>query len=120
MQNHGIIVGADNVNDAQKIHESVNNKIINHFNISSDYKSEEIPLYIDDVKEKVIFPDQVVYLLSKDLRKTTAGIETLYAYYYIMKKINDLGLTPNFISKEDIDYIENMESEKYRKSLIKK
>jgi rhamnose utilization protein RhaD (predicted bifunctional aldolase and dehydrogenase) len=120
MQNHGIIVCANNANDAQKLHEAVNNKIINHFNISSDYKLEEISLDIDDVKEKVLFPDQAVYILSEDLRKTTAGIETLYAYDYIIKKINDLGLTPNFISKEDINYIENMESEKYRKSLIKK
>jgi len=120
MQNHGIIVCADNANDAQKLHEAVNNKIINYFNISSDYKLKEVSLDVNKVKEKVIFPDQVVYLLSEDLRKTTAGIETLYAYDYIIKKINDLGLTPNFISKEDIDYIENMESEKYRKSLIKK
>ena len=28
MQNHGIIVCADNANDAQKLHEAVNNKII--------------------------------------------------------------------------------------------
>ena len=120
MQNHGIIVCADNASDAEKLHESVNNKIINHFNISSDYKLEEVSLDIDDVKEKVIFPDQVVYLLSEDLRVTNAGLETLYAYDYIVKKIMNLGLTPNFISKEDINYIESMESEKYRKSLIKK
>ena len=120
MQNHGIIVCADNADEVRKLHEAVNNKIINHFNISSDYKLEEVSLDIDKVKEKVIFPDQVVYLLSEDLRSTSAGLETLYAYDYIMNKITNLELTPNFISKENIDYIENMESEKYRKSLIKK
>ena len=36
-----------------------------------------------------------------------------------MKKIADIGFTPNFISKEDVNCIANMESEKYRKSLIK-
>lgn len=120
MQNHGIIVCADNANDALTLHESINNKIINYFNISSDYKLKEVSLDVNEVKEKVIFPDQVVYLLSEDLRKTDAGIETLYAYDYITKKISALGLTPNYISRDDIDYIENMESEKYRKSLIKK
>ncbi|CAD7843471.1 hypothetical protein S1OALGB6SA_179 [Olavius algarvensis spirochete endosymbiont] len=120
MQNHGIITCANNSSDVKKLHESINNKIIKHFNISSDYKLEEILLDIDSVKEKVIFPDQVVYLLSEDLRNTTAGLETLYAYDYILKKIMKFGLTPSFISEEDIDYIENMGSEKYRKTLIKK
>ena len=120
MQNHGIIVCANNANNAQKLHRSVNNKIINYFDINSDYKLKHISLDINKVKEKVIFPDQVIYLLSEDLRRSIAGFETLYAYDYIIKKISDLGLTPNFISQKDIDYIENMESEKYRKSLIKK
>ena len=120
MQNHGIIICAKRANEAYKIHESVNNKIINHFNISSEYKVEKVTLNIDSVKEKVIFPDQVVYLLSEDLRNTIAGLETLYAYDYILKKIKNLGLTPHFISKKDINYIENMESEKYRKSLIRR
>lgn len=120
MQNHGVIVCDNNANDAQKLHELLNNKIRNYCNITSDYKLKEVSLDFNKIKEKVIFPDQVVYLLSEDLRKTTAGFETLYAYDYIIKKINDLGLTPNFISQEDVDYIENMESEKYRKSLIKK
>jgi hypothetical protein len=62
---------------------------------------------------------QIVYLMSKDLQKTNAGIETLYAYHYILNNIKNLNLTANFISQKDINYIENMESEKYRKNLTK-
>ena len=120
MQNHGIIICSESADEAYGLHESINNKIINYFNIGADFKLEKIDLDIEEVKEAVIFPDQVVYLLSEDLRNTAAGLETLYAYYYIMKKIKNLGLAPNFISEEDINYIENMESEKYRKSLIRK
>jgi len=119
MQNHGIIIGAKSAKNVYELHELVNNKIVNYLNITFGYKLERTDLNILEVKEKVIFPDQVVYLLSENLRNTTAGSEVLYAYDYIMKKISNLNLTPNFISKEDIDYIENMESEKYRKSLAK-
>ena len=74
---------------------------------------------VNAMKDFVMFPDQIVYLLSEDLRNTKAGLETLYAYNYILENIKNLGLTPNFISKKDIVYITNMESEKYRQSLIK-
>ena len=120
MQNHGIIICAKSSGEAYNLHKSVNNKIINHFNIGIDFELEKIDLDIEEVKEKVIFPDQVVYLLSENLRNSASGLETLYAYNYIIKKIKNLGLTPNFISKKDINYIENMESEKYRTSLIRK
>ena len=36
-----------------------------------------------------------------------------------MKNIKSLKIEPNIIAKKDIDYIENMESEKYRKAKIR-
>lgn len=120
MENHGLVVGAESSDEAFSLHEEVNNKIINHFGIDPTYEVEELDLDVDQINNEVIFPDQVVYLLSEELRNTQAGRETLYAYDYIMKQITKLGLTPNFISKQDVSYIENMESEKYRKSLVKK
>ncbi|MDG1436748.1 MAG: class II aldolase/adducin family protein [Rickettsiaceae bacterium] len=120
MENHGLVVGAESSDEAFSLHEEVNNKIINHFRIDPTYEVEALDLNVDQINNEVIFPDQVVYLLSEELRNTQAGRETLYAYDYIMKQITKLGLTPNFISKQDVGYIENMESEKYRKSLAKK
>lgn len=120
MQNHGIIICASTAEEAYKLHQSVNDKIIKHFNISPDYKLKKIEFNLQQIRENVLFPDQIVYLLSEDLINTDAGIETLYSYDYIMNKINKFALTPHFITKKDIDYIKNMESEKYRKSLIRK
>lgn len=120
MQNHGIIVCSENAEDAYNLHKFVNDKIISHFNIDNGYNFKEN--YNFDFKnygDAVLFPDQIVYLMSKDLQKTNAGIETLYAYHYILNNIKNLNLTANFISQKDINYIENMESEKYRKNLTK-
>ena len=119
MQNHGIIVCSENAEDAYNLHKFVNDKIISHFNIENNYNfKDNYNFDFKDYRDAVLFPDQIVYLMSKDLQKTNAGIETLYAYHYILNNIKNLNLTANFISQKDIDYIENMESEKYRKNLI--
>lgn len=120
MQNHGIIVCSENAEDAYNLHKFVNDKIISHFNIDNGYNfKDNYNFDFKDYRDAVLFPDQIVYLMSKDLQKTNAGIETLYAYHYILNNIKNLNLTANFISQKDINYIENMESEKYRKNLTK-
>ena len=106
MQNHGIIVCSENAEDGYNLHKFVNDKIIGYFNIDNGYNFKDNYNY--DFKD---YKDE-------DLQKTNAGIETLYAYHYILNNIKNLNLTANFISQKDIDYIENMESEKYRKNLI--
>ena len=120
MQNHGIIVCSENTEDAYNLHKFVNDKIISHFNIDNNYNfKDNYNFDFKDYRDAVLFPDQIVYLMSKDLQKTNAGIETLHAYHYILNNIKNLNLTANFISQKDINYIENMESEKYRKNLTK-
>lgn len=120
MQNHGIIVCSETAEDAYNLHKFVNDKIIGYFNIDNGYNFKDNYNYDfkNYNKDAVLFPDQVIYLMSENLQKTNAGTETLYAYNYILNNIKNLNLTANFISKKDINYIENMESEKYRKNLI--
>lgn len=91
----------------------------------------------------VLFPDQTVFFngnFSFDLRvlknitvDTVSGAvhyhtnfrearvidETLTAYLYIRSKIEAIGARPRFLAPQDLDYINNMESEKFRKSLLK-
>jgi len=96
--------------------------------------------------EPILFPDQVVYLNKKivddkvflnlgdklSINKNTKKIfyhtnqkeslaieETMAAYFYIKKNIKRLKLKLKKISNIDIDFINKMESEKYRKLRLK-
>jgi len=89
----------------------------------------------------VLYPDQLVYLSgnisvdgseSKLNIKTASGEiiyktglkeaqtmeETLLAYIYIISRIKQYGLTLKTLSSEEINFIKNWESERYRKSLV--
>jgi ribulose-5-phosphate 4-epimerase/fuculose-1-phosphate aldolase len=92
--------------------------------------------------DNVLFPDQVIYFngnfsfsesasykinidgknrkITYNTNKKEARIieETLIAYLWILKQLNQLGLPAVFINYDNVSYINNMESEKYRKSLL--
>lgn len=88
-----------------------------------------------------LYPDQLVYINSNlnndkkiviDLQKgmvfyknmtLTEAIsieETMLAYFYVLKMINYLELKVKIMSEEGTNFIQNWESEKYRKNLLKK
>lgn len=88
-----------------------------------------------------LYPDQLVYINSSlyaenpkieiDLSRgrviynaayseALATEETLLAYLYVISKINKFGLTIKTMSQNEMEYIKNWESEKYRKELLKK
>jgi len=118
LQNHGIIVGADDANEVLKIHEEINKKIIEKLNLKPKFEKQIIQKnQILLSQNKVIFPDQVVYLSHDNSIKSTAGDEMFEVFNYLINQINKLNFEPNFISAENVEYIKNMESEKYRKSL---
>ena len=93
--------------------------------------------------EIVLYPDQLVYLngsLAVDSMDSKLNInsktgeivylaneseaqtmeETLLAYIYVIDSIRKLNLPLKTMTEEEIDFIMNWESEKYRKSLVKK
>jgi len=96
--------------------------------------------YFDDV---ALYPDQLVYLngsvsVNKDDNKLKINTETgeltykthydeamtieetLLAYVYVVSKIQECGLPLKTMDEKGRDFINNWESEKYRKSLLKK
>jgi hypothetical protein len=113
LQNHGLIVSSDTGELALSLHEHINDKIKTSFNLA-EFK---IVNSFDKKIENALFPDQVVYL-GDDHLLSQAARETLSAYFYIEKEIHNLNLSPNYLSKTDVDKITNMESEKFRKSLV--
>jgi len=91
-------------------------------------------------EEIVLYPDQLVYLndsVSIDCKRNKLNIdtkkgelvyhtnyhealtieETLLAYVYVISKIKDCGLKVKSMTKSEVDYIRNWESEKYRKTI---
>ncbi len=92
-------------------------------------------------KEILLYPDQLVYLgenisyegngkVNVDARtgevvyntneaEAITIDETFTGYIYVVDKIKDLGLTIQTMTEEAIQFIRNMEGEKYRKSLLK-
>lgn len=122
LENHGIIVSTKNAGEAIEIHDTLNKKIQEYFDLSDDdfNSSNTDELDLEFVKNHIIFPDQVVYTLAgEEMLKTKAAKETLMAYNFILKTINEKNLTPNFISREKADILLNMEGEKYRQKILK-
>lgn len=91
---------------------------------------------------QVLFPDQTVFfhnqiVFSEDFNKKiniipNKGIhyhcgereaksihETMTAYFFLFENLFRLNMTPRFVSGYEIDYINNMDMEKHRKSLMK-
>jgi rhamnose utilization protein RhaD (predicted bifunctional aldolase and dehydrogenase) len=120
LQNHGIIVGADDAIEVLKIHDEINKKIIEKLNLNPKYQklnTQNTKILL--AKNKYIFPDQVVYLSPDNLIKSTAYDEMNEVFNYLISQIYQLNFEPNFISSKNVEYIKNMESEKFRQSLKK-
>lgn len=93
---------------------------------------------LNTIKTHILFPDQIVYFNLGDtieqdnkfsiknnrfcyqtnLNEALAIEETVVAYIYIYEQINKNNLIINKLLDEQVEYIANMESEKYRRKLI--
>jgi rhamnose utilization protein RhaD (predicted bifunctional aldolase and dehydrogenase) len=119
MQNHGLLVGGDTVAHTLDLHEQINDKIRQYFKLSQLDAANMTTEVVIKNHQSVLFPDQVVYLESRDLRETQAGLETYIAYAYILDSIKTLNLTPHFMSPKNIAHIQNLDSEKHRQKVVK-
>ena len=104
LKNHWIIVHSDNsFDEAYEILNEIENKLMLKFNIDKFYLENNIKKI-----SKFLFPDVVV--LNND-------IENYSAHLFIENQINKLWLTPDYLKKEDVNYLNNMKQEQYRKKL---
>jgi ribulose-5-phosphate 4-epimerase/fuculose-1-phosphate aldolase len=114
--------------------ESSNSFLLNHF------KNNE--LINQDYFNQTLFPDQTVYfkenisfentenkkvIIQKDMiiyntnfKEANTIEETLIAYVFIRMNIEKAKLQCSFISKKEMNYIHDLESEKYRKKMLTK
>lgn len=121
LQNHGVIISGLDGKQALSLHENLNQVILTHFNLTSEFKKSDTLDELSYCRDHILFPDQVVYTMNDDkLLQTDAAVETLAAYKYIDTKIKELGLTPKYIGGEHAEILNNMESEKYRQKVAMK
>ena len=86
--------------------------------------------------EYPLYPDQLVYLnnilahspetlivkdgtvsYNADIKQATTLEETLAAYLFVVSTIKNAGLTINTMNEKEVDFINNWEAEKYRRSV---
>ena len=102
LQSHGLVVGADSVDEAIELTEKINNRckrwLGNHVEsfVQTECNASSVPL----------FPDAAVF--PEEMSATNA---------YILHLIQGACLTPNYLSRGDISKLLNLNSEIYRKLL---
>lgn len=164
MENHGLIVTADDCEECIELNEKVNEAIKEYFNIKEAYPDIKLTKIDENVYKSsttylteffkgnnmdkdyfdkvVLYPDQLVYLSGNvsingpenklnidtqtgevvyrtNYQEALAMEETLVALLYVINGIKEKGLSLKTMTAQEIDFIANWESEKYRKKVIK-
>jgi len=117
LESHGVIASSPSHTQCLDMHRTCNEKVRGLFNLA-DFK------ILADIKpidpESFLFPDQVIYMSPEQLEsRTTASIETIATVEYLQSNMLMLGLTEKYLSAKDVDVLNNMQSEKYRKKVSK-
>lgn len=117
LESHGVIVSSRTSRRCLEIHNECNSKVKTLHNL----KDFDILNEVNFAKPKnFLFPDQVIYMSSDQLKaKTKASVETISTAEYLHSSMSDQMLTPRYLSQENVDILNNMQSEKYRKRLSK-
>ena len=121
LESHGIIVWAENSEEAISIHENISKKIISAFNLPPFLFDQKKSYSLVSDSSQILFPDQAVFTLAGDkILNSPSAQETICSHNYIVSSIQSIGFKPMFLSKKESSKLINMESEKYRQSLITK
>ena len=120
LQNHGLIVWAFNHEKVIKMHSDISETIKKSLGLTSFLFNKNTFYSPNTNQSEILFPDQAVYTLAEEeMLKSDGAQETIYTYDYILNNINAIGFSPSFLPKEEVNKILDLESEKYRQSIIK-
>jgi len=119
LQNHGLIVWALSHEKAIEIHNNISETIKDLLGLTS-FLFDSNTFHAPNTNQfEILFPDQAVYTIDEEgILKSVGAQETIYTYDYILTNIKRIGYSPSFLSKDEVDKILDMESEKYRQSII--
>ena len=108
LQNHGLIVQADDMHEAHRLHTAVQQKIQRYLAIDTQQHG---PLVNEDITSTILFPDQLVYLQTPH---TQAYKETLWAFERIRHIQHIRHLTPRYLSPQAQQELSSLSSETHR------
>jgi rhamnose utilization protein RhaD (predicted bifunctional aldolase and dehydrogenase) len=115
LENHGMIATSADHQKCWDLHEGCNQKVKSIFNLK-DFSLLEDAEFISPIN--FLFPDQVIYMSPEQLNsRTQAAVETISTVDFLQSSMSQLGLEAKNLSIEDINVLNNMQSEKYRKAL---
>jgi len=121
LQNHGVIVWADDAKTALKIHNDISLLLIKKFNLKAFKANLNISQTQVSNNKEILFPDQIIYTMSDSEGIDLEEVQEIHcSYNYILTSINQIGLTPSFLQESESMRILGMESEKYRLKVINK
>lgn len=117
LENHGMIVCADDKNKVIEVNNLVIKTLQENFGDSDIADDLMLKCYLDDFynKNKILFPDQIIYSQSKSCQELDKIINTYQKIRYLMDKNK---LTPKFLHQQDIETIKSMPDEIYRQKII--
>lgn len=111
LENHGLITSSSDMQESLDLNFKANNDLkkylqtkINNFSPFSFIKTGK--------PDRCIFPDAAVFLKVENV--SSSHEEVLAANEYIIKTIKELNETPRFLTDDQINELQNMESEQYR------
>ena len=117
LENHGVISSASSYKKCLKLHNDSNEKIKSFYNLNN---FNLINKTLSKPSSNFLFPDQVIYMSEDELNKNTQALhETISTVHYLEEAMNNLSLSPKYLSKTDIKTLNSMQSEKYRKQISK-
>jgi uridine kinase/ribulose-5-phosphate 4-epimerase/fuculose-1-phosphate aldolase len=103
LENHGLIVGSETMNDGIVVTEEINNRckkwLMTHAEFLINQETNDCP-------DMFLFPDAAVF-----------PSEMHSVNNYIFELILRSDLTPRFLDENEIKYLNSMDSEKYRKNV---
>ena len=110
LQSHGVIVWGEAAQSVIDLHEYVNSRIRGELGLREMSEAGQGA----DGTRGVLFPDQAVYLSPGAGTQSVAARQTLTAASYIESSIDLCGLTPRYLSTDQMAVLRAMESEQYR------
>jgi rhamnose utilization protein RhaD (predicted bifunctional aldolase and dehydrogenase) len=108
MINHGLVVTADTADDCLRLHDEINGRIAKSYGVTAgDFEQFSAQL------SKTLYPDQQVYLtLTETQREIMAAV--MFIHFTLMNN----GEKVRAMDEKAMDFIQNWESEAYRKSIL--
>lgn len=112
LQNHGLVITGESADEVIEKHEKLNISFKAEFNIEENLEIKKLVLK----KDEIIFPDQAVFILKGE---SPSFHENLSAAEFIIRYIKKNNWNPAFLTLEQVDFLLNMDSEKYRARIDK-